>query len=150
MTTIFNKNTVDDIIQRIEKLSSNKNARWGKMNSYQMIKHCILSEQMYLGDTKYKRLFIGKLFGKMALKSMVKDDKPLKHNQPTHPKFKIQGNGGIEHLKSDWKDLVKKYLKRNDDEFENFVHPFFGKMTKDQLGISVYKHIDHHLRQFGV
>jgi len=149
MTTIFNQSTIDGIIQRIEKLSSNAQAKWGKMNTHQMVKHCILSEKMYLGDTKYKRLFIGKLFGKMALKSMVKDDKPLKQNQPTHPTFKTQGNGEIEHLKKDWINLVKEYSKRNDTSFGNFTHPFFGKMTKEQLGISVYKHIDHHLRQFG-
>lgn len=32
----------------------------------------------------------------------------------------------------------------------DFIHGLFGKMSKDQIGIFVCKHYDHHLRQFGV
>jgi hypothetical protein len=28
------------------------------------------------------------------------------------------------------------------------VHPFFGRMTPEQIGYMLYKHTDHHLRQF--
>jgi hypothetical protein len=29
-------------------------------------------------------------------------------------------------------------------------HSFFGKMTPEEWAILMYKHLDHHLRQFGV
>ena len=105
---------------------------------------------MYLGDVSYKRLFIGYIFGGMAKKAMLKDDAPLSHNSPTHPTFKTSGNGNIDQVKQDWMELLKQYNQRSSDAFQNFVHPFFGPMNKQELGVAVYKHTDHHLRQFGV
>jgi hypothetical protein len=150
MLTIFDRRTQDAILARIEKLSNNSQAEWGKMNVYQMIEYCILSENMYLQETLYKRLFIGKLFGRMALKGMLKNDAPLKKNEPTHPTFKTTGNGDIAEIKTTWSNLIHEYTHRSTSNFEGFVHPFFGSMTKEQIGQSVYKHTDHHLRQFGV
>ncbi len=149
MKTIFDLTTRQHLIERVETLSNNSNKEWGKMSIYQMIEHCVLSEEMYLGKTKYKRLFIGKLFGKGELKKMTKNTHDLKKNQPTHPTFKTTGNGDITPLKNKWIDLLTEY--GNDAiDFEHFEHPFFGKMSKEQIGISVYKHTDHHLRQFNV
>lgn len=95
---------------------------------------------------QYKRLFMGKLFGRMALNGILKDDKPMKKNQPTHPEFKIKGNGNFETEKAKWIDLLNGY---NGFSNTNFVHPFFGKMTKEEIGKYIFKHTDHHLRQFG-
>jgi hypothetical protein len=111
-----------------------------------MLKHCSMWEEMVLGKTMYKQSFIGKLFGKMALKGMLKDDSHVKKNMPTVPGFIITGTGDVEAEKAKWISLIKE-----EENFSNhnFVHPFFGKMTKEQIGCFAYKHIDHHLRQFG-
>ena len=93
-----------------------------------------------------KRAFIGKIFGRMALKSVLKDDKPLKRSTPTIPSLVIKeaiGNTALE--KTKWIDSIEQYANFSN---QNFVHVFFGKMTKEELGQLVYKHIDHHLRQF--
>ena len=83
----------------------------------------------------------------MALKDFLKDE-PFRRNVPTAPGFKIkEQNGNIVQLKGEWINLIKEYDHFNNNS--NFVHPFFGRMTKEQLGILAYKHIDHHLRQFG-
>ena len=150
MKSIFDASTVSNFSKRIDKLNNGQSAIWGKMSAYQMLRHCVLSEHMYLGDNSYNRLFIGKLFGKMALKSILKDDSPLKKNQPTHPEFKIVGEGDITPLQKDWKELLKRYLETPDKSFSGFIHPFFGPMSKEQIGQYVYKHTDHHLRQFGI
>jgi len=150
MKSIFEKNSVDILTNRIAKIESNSQRNWGKMTPFQMVKHCVLSEEMYLGMTKYKRLFIGRIFGKLALRSMVKDETPMKKNEPTHPSFKIKSNGDLEQEKEKWINLLYKYNNLDDVTFSSFIHPFFGKMDKGQIGIAVYKHTDHHLRQFGV
>ena len=90
MKTIFDKTTRDELISRINTLNENSKAQWGKMTVSQMLKHCIQWEEMALGKTIYKQSFIGKLFGKSALKDMIKDDGPLKKNMPTVPGFKIK------------------------------------------------------------
>jgi len=146
MKSIFDETTRLDLINRINTLNENSVAQWGKMNIHQMVKHCTLCDEMYLGKTKYKRNFIGLLFGKIALNKLMKNDKPKEMNSPTKSNFKnLLAIGDIEIEKSKWISIVKEYEFYSE---KKFVHWFYGKMTKDQIGISVYKHIDHHLRQF--
>lgn len=147
MHTIYDKPTVDRFLARIDKLTPQSKALWGKMDAYQMVKHCNLSEAMYQGKQQYDRLFIGRLFGKMVLKGILKNNDPMKKNQPTHPTFKITGSGDLEQQKQQWKEQLSSYANCSDLQF---VHPFFGSMTHEQIGQYVYKHTDHHLRQFGV
>jgi len=145
MKTIFDPATRKELIARISSLNENSTAQWGKMNVYQMVKHCIAFEEMALGKKKYKRTFLGYLFGKMALKNIV-NEKPLVRSTPTLPELRIkEDNGNVSDQKAKWIALIDEY-----DRFSNydFVHAFFGKMTKEQIGYMAYKHTDHHLRQF--
>ena len=114
------------------------------MNVSQMLKHCTKWDEMALGKKKYKQSFIGKLFGKRALKDMMKD-KPMKKNLPTVPSFKIKETANVEEDKMKWVKLMDEYNQFSND---NFIHPFFGAMTKEDIGLMAYKHADHHLRQF--
>jgi Protein of unknown function (DUF1569) len=146
MNTIFDKTTRDELICRINSLNENSTAQWGKMNVYQMIKHCRLWEEMMQNKQNLKRVFIGKIFGRMALKTVLKDDKALKRNTPTVPSLIIKEiTGETASEKAKWIANIEQYANFSNP---NFVHVFFGKMTKEQIGQMVYKHIDHHLRQF--
>ena len=148
MKTAFDQGTRDELINRINNLTEKSTAQWGKMTVYQMLKHCSLWEEMILGKKKYKQAFIGRIFGKMALKKMLKDDSPVDRGMPTMPGFKMTGiTGDVEAEKKKWIALMKEHTNVNNNEI---VHPFFGKMTKEQLGYMAYKHTDHHLRQFNV
>ena len=149
MKDIFDYQTIEELKTRVDQLNSNSQARWGKMNVYQMLKHCTENERLMLRQTTFKRLFIGRLFGQMALKSNIKDDAPLDKNSPTHPKLKFTGNGDIEQQKQAWMELLDAYPTMNAKDYATFIHPFFGKMNSEQVGRLAYKHIDHHLRQFG-
>jgi hypothetical protein len=144
MKTVLDKSTRDELIGRINTLNENSTPQWGKMNIYQMLRHCTMWEEMALGKKKYKQSFLGRLFGKMALKDMMKE-KPIGRNLPTVPEFKIKESGDVESEKNKWIALMKEHDNISAD---GFVHPFFGKVTKEQIGIMAYKHIDHHLRQF--
>ena len=146
MKSIFDKNTNSELIERVQTLKESDNAKWGKMDPYQMLKHCTLGEELFQGKKEYKRLFIGRLFGGIALKGIMKNELPMKKNQPTHPEFKISGTGDFNNEKEKWIGLLNDY---NGYSSSNFIHPFFGKMTNDEIGIFVYKHTDHHLKQFG-
>ena len=146
MKSVFDKITREDLVTRISALNENNKAQWGKMTLSQMIRHCILCEEMYQGKTTYKRAFIGRLFGKTGLKSLLKDESPIKRNSPTSPHFIIkETTGNIPSEKDKWISLIKEYDQYPNNDFE---HWFFGKMTKEQVGYFVYKHTDHHLRQF--
>jgi hypothetical protein len=150
MKTIFDKGTRGQLIDRIKRVNQNSKAGWGKMNVFQMLKHNTYWNGWILGkdDHTYKQIFMGKIFGKIALKKMIKDEKPFDKNIPTSDHFKVKElNGDLESEKLKWISLVCEYENYGNP---NFVHDFFGEMTKEQIGILVYKHTDHHLRQFGV
>jgi hypothetical protein len=144
MKSIFNKSTRGELKDRIQSLKENSTAQWGKMNISQMMRHCTKWDEMALGKTKYKQSFIGRLFGKIALKDMMKDE-PMKRNLPTVPSFKVKERINIAEEKIKWVKLLDEYEHYS---INGFVHPFFGMMTKEQTGWLAYKHIDHHLRQF--
>lgn len=148
MKTIFDETNRMELINRIGTVSENCRSQWGKMNVYQMLKHCIIWEEWMQGTNKpkYKQEFLGLLFGKMALTNMIKDDKPFKRNVPTSAQFQVkEKHGDIESDKKKWIALIVSY-----EQYANpgFVHDFFGKMTREQVGILAYKHTDHHLKQF--
>ncbi|MBL0743397.1 DinB family protein [Chryseolinea lacunae] len=146
MKTVFDKPTRDELIRRIDSLSENDTAQWGKMSVYQMAKHCALWEEMVMGTLPIKRAFIGYLFGRLALKQSLKDDKPMGHNAPTSPKLLVkERHGDLAAEKKKWKTLLEENAQ---SPARNFVHPFFGTITTEQLGYHAFKHIDHHLRQF--
>ena len=147
MKSVFDTATREELLQRINSLTMQNTAQWGKMNVFQMTKHCTLSDDMMLGKVKIKRVFIGKLIGRMILNKVLKDSSPFGKNSPTSPLLKTTSdNGDLEMQKKEWIGRIEQY-----GDFNNpgFVHPFFGPMTTEQIGKFVYKHTDHHLRQMG-
>lgn len=148
MKNIFDQSTRNEVIARINSLNNTSSAQWGKMNLFQMLRHCILWDDMVLQNKRYKRAFIGILLGKILLK-MELQDRPMRQNNPTIPELIIkETNGDIEAEKLRWISSVNKYAQYSLPDF-SFVHPYFGKMTREQIGLHAYKHCDHHLRQFG-
>jgi hypothetical protein len=148
MKTLFEPATRDELIKRINAIQPGGVAQWGKMNVYQMLSHCILWDEMILQNKKFKRPFIGLLLGKMMLRNELKDDRPMRKNNPTIPELIIkESDGDFEYSKIKWVSLINDYSRYAFPDF-SFTHPFFGKMTKEQIGYHAYKHTDHHLRQF--
>lgn len=146
MKTILDSTIRAELINRIQKVNETSTAQWGKMNVYQMLKHCTLWEEMMQGKRQVKRVWLGYLFGKMSLKSMISDERPLRRNISTLTILKIAAPpGDIKAERSKWIALIERY-----EYFSKpyALHPFFGKITRAQLGQLAYKHTDHHLRQF--
>jgi hypothetical protein len=147
MKSVLDQSDRQELIGRINLLNENSVAEWGQMNVYQMLKHCVLCEELYLGKRTEKRAFMGRIFGKIGLRNILREDKPFPKSAPTSPSFKVvEQTGDMESEKQRWIDLLEQYGNYSTD----FTHWFFGKMTKEQVGQFVYKHDDHHLRQFNV
>lgn len=99
------------------------------------------------GDIKIKHIWLGYLFGKIALKSLIGDDQPVKQSMPTFKELTIaEAHGDFERQKGNWINLLEGYQHPRSSKT---IHPFFGRMTPEQTGRLAYKHTDHHLRQFG-
>lgn len=150
MKSIFEQSTIDRFIERLQNLTPLSKSNWGKMTVYQMLKHCSENEKINLRDNTYKQLLPGRLFGRMVMNKIVKDEKPMSKNSPTHPSLKIKGEGDFETQRNELITLLKRYPASSKSELKNLIHPFFGKLKLNEWEIYIYKHMDHHLRQFGV
>lgn len=147
MKTIFDRTAREELMERISSLTQKNTPQWGKMNLYQMIKHCTVWNDWILGNGQhtYKQEFLGKIFGKITLKGLMKNDKPMGKNSPAGSFTIKEANGDIEQQKKIWLQQIAAYGSFSNPEF---IHDFFGKMKAEEIGVFVYKHMDHHLRQF--
>ena len=149
MKSIFNSTDNQDLIERINKLSPDSKALWGKMNVNQMLAHLQEPIRVAVGDLNLKQSLIGWLFGKWALKKLD-GEKAFDQNMPTASEFRIKHQPDFVAELPKVIALVSRYAKKGPSVITKMPHPFFGKMTIDQWDNLQWKHLDHHLRQFGV
>lgn len=148
MKSIFNQTDNQEIIERINQLSPESKAKWGKMNVTQMLAHCQQPIHVAFGTLKLKRGLLGVLFGKSFKEKMVKYS--FKKNLPTHPKFKVVSPEEFQKESNKLKAMVSRFANEGNSVIQNKTHPFFGSMTTDEWDVLHWKHLDHHLSQFGV
>ncbi len=144
---LFDTEVKEEIIQRIKKLTPESNALWGKMNVSQMLAHVQVPIAVSEGRQKLSRSFIGFIFGPFA-KKILYNDQPFRRNLPTDKRFVMIGEK--KEFEKEQKQLLEIVQNFKEENIVNTPHPFFGKLTKEQWSKGAWKHLDHHLRQFGV
>lgn len=143
---LFDPAVKQDIIGRINKLTPQSQRQWGKMDVAQMMAHCQMPLGVAVGNHKLKGSFFIKLIGPL-FKSQLYNDKSFKQNLPTDKSFKIADAKDFEKEKQ---NLIRMINDFSENIMSGEPHPFFGKLTKEQWSKGTWKHLDHHLRQFGV
>jgi len=149
MKNIHDSATEQELQNRLNQLKPDTQRQWGKMDVAQMMAHCSTALETNLGDRMIKQGLMGKIFGKMAKKSIV-GDKPFKKGLPTDPGFVIREPKNFEIEKQRLSALITRLSKSKQEAIAQNPHPFFGKMTPDEWNALNLKHLDHHFRQFGV
>jgi hypothetical protein len=149
MKNLFDKDTYTEIINRINALTSQTQRQWGKMEVAQMLAHCKEAFKVPLSDKKMPRMFIGLLLG-WAIKKKLYNEDPWKQNLPTAPNFIIKDSRDFEKEKQELITIINQFHNGGPGNVGQFPHPMFGTFTTEQWGMAMYKHLDHHLMQFGV
>lgn len=149
MKSLFDKPAYEEIVNRLENLNPDSQRQWGKMDVAQMLAHLQQAFKVPLSERPMPRMFLGRLIG-VFIKSKLYNDSPWSKGLPTAPEFIIKDTRNFEKEKQQLTELVSRFYKLGPDKVGNFPHPFFGSFSKEQWGKSMYKHLDHHLRQFGV
>jgi hypothetical protein len=150
MHSLFTTKVFEEINQRIKNLESNQSAIWGKMNPAQMLAHC--SKPLELALNKSNSIEKPPVLKKMILslfKKQMYNNKQWNKNLPTPKHFKVNDNKDFDLEKNILKSILLKFHQEK-DRINWGEHPMFGKFTPEQWGKMQYKHLDHHLRQFGV
>lgn len=147
LKNLFDANVKQNIIDRINKLSIHSKPQWGQMNVAQMMAHLQQPIGVAEGTHKLPRTLFARIVGPMV-KSIIYNDKPFKRNLPTDKSFVMTSyEKDFEKEKQTLINMINNFKEEN---IVNEVHPFFGKLTKEQWSKGTYKHLDHHLQQFGV
>jgi Protein of unknown function (DUF1569) len=148
MKNIFNEADYVAVVQRINNLTANSNGQWGKMNLTQMLEHCTLQLKRALsiapaakaeGPALY-RTVIGR---RMALYVVPW---PKGSATPSDMNMEINGVDVMDFEKERNQLLALLQQVRQNDNFG--AHLFFGPLNKKDWGRLIWKHLDHHLRQF--
>lgn len=148
MKTLFDPAVTSEITGRIEKLSPSSQALWGKMNVAQMLVHCTIAAEFACGDHAAKQMFIGKIFGQ-PFKAAFFNEKPFKRGLPTSPKFIVTNQPDFEKEKRRLLAIVERFSSNGPAGVTKYPHQWYGMLTPEQWSSGMYKHLDHHLRQFG-
>ena len=148
MPSIFQPADSAEMVKRIQFLRPDARAQWGKMQVGQMLAHCRNAMSVATGDLNLKRSLFGLLFGRMAKKSLMKPE-PFKRGLPTAPEFRITDARDFAAEQKKLVELVQRLTKGGPDGLTKEQHPFFGPMTGAEWDLLQWKHLDHHLRQFG-
>jgi hypothetical protein len=149
MKSLFNPVDSQEIIDRINRLDVDMKPLWGRMNVAQMLAHCQQPLKVAYGEAKGTQSFVGKLFGRLAKKQLL-SGKPMKRNLPTDKTFLIADSREFVKEKEQLIALVKKFQTGGPAILSKDPHPFFGKLTVEEWDQLSWKHLDHHLQQFGV
>jgi hypothetical protein len=142
---LFDPAVKQEIIARINTLTPATQRQWGKMDVSQMLAHCQKPLGVATGEHKLKGSFFIKLIGPLFRKQLY-NDKPFKRDLPTDRSFKI---GDARNFEKEKQQLIAMISSFSENTMSDEPHPFFGKLTKEEWSKGTWKHLDHHLQQFG-
>ncbi|TDE12785.1 DUF1569 domain-containing protein [Dyadobacter psychrotolerans] len=147
---IFTDEVSAAVISRIANLKPGTLPDWGKMNSAQMLAHCSVTYEMVYESKHPKPNFLMRFILKMFIKKTVTGDAPYKRNSQTAPAFVIKDDRNFDKEKSRLISYIIKTKDLGENHFDGKESLSFGVLNKDEWNTMFYKHLDHHLTQFGV
>ena len=150
MKTLFEKSTAEEVKARVAKLRPDCQRQWGKMDAAQAMAHCAAGLETAVGDLKLPRMFIGRLLGGFVKGKAIHNEEPLRRNSPTMKALVVADQRKLEVEQRKVTGLIDRFSTAGPKGCTTHPHTFFGSLTPDEWAILMYKHLDHHLRQFGV
>jgi hypothetical protein len=148
MKTLYNADDTAEIQQRLAGLTSDRQPLWGKMNVGQAMAHCAVGLESATGEREIPRQLIGRLLGRLVKPLALGNDKPMQRNSPTAHEFRIAGDRDFDVERAYLAALIDRFATAGPGGCTTCPHAFFGPMTPQEWAILMYKHLDHHLRQF--
>ncbi len=151
MKSLFDQQVHNEVLERINQLRSDSSRQWGKMSVGQMCAHCAAVLDTYSGTTAMpKPNIIVRLMAPM-IKKMVIGPKPYPKNTATMPSWKQKEETSLEEGRARLLESLETFTDPpRKAKILAWKHPLFGQLTQEEHGWAMYKHLDHHLSQFGV
>ncbi len=145
---LFEANVLSSSKERIGGLSADSEAHWGTMSAAQMLAHCAEVQEVMNGKPLQNTPFMSMLFSGMIRKQVV-GEKPYRRGARTHPQYVVSGRRDFDTERDRLLEALEKAFT-DPCSYSAVERTLMGKLTKEEFGWSAYKHLDHHLNQFGV
>ena len=145
--TYWDAATVAELHSRVDRLLPTSRASWGKMNPAQAMKHVTIAMQSALGETTVQP--VSSIFAYTPFKQLVIYAIPWPNNAKTVPEADSPPHGDLVQEKADLLAVMERFAKAGIG-FSFAPHPMFRGLSGKAWGVWAYRHLDHHLRQFGV
>jgi hypothetical protein len=150
MKNLFEAERVKEVKERLSQLTSHSERQWGKMNAAQALAHCSAGLEWAVGDRIPPRMFVGRLMGWIVKPLALRNDEPMRRNSPTSKDLVIHDQRDLGKERERLSGLIDRFAAAGPKGCTTHPHSFFGRLTPDEWATLMYKHLDHHLRQFGV
>jgi len=148
MKNLYEREALDEVIARINSLQPTAQRLWGKMDVGQMLAHCSAAMDMASGKNNPRRMLIGRLLGPFV-KPVYTNEKPFGQGNPTEKTLAVSDSRDFSQEQVRLKQCVREFHEGGEAKCTRHPHPFFGDLTPQEWSRGMYKHLDHHLRQFG-
>jgi hypothetical protein len=149
MKNLFDPAAAAEVKARLLKLRPESERQWGTMNPAQAVAHCCGGMQMALGETRPKRMMIGRLLGWLIKRLALGNNEPMRRNSPTVPEIVVADARELDTERQRLLGMIDRFTAAGPAGCTTYPHSFFGRLTPEQWAVLMYKHLDHHLRQFG-
>ena len=149
MNNLYEPGRSQEIKKRIGELTPASQRQWGTMTASQALAHCSAAMEMATGDKLLPRMFIGRLLGGLVKSKAIHSGEPLKRNTPTARDLVIKDDRVLVKEQERLCGLVDRFATAGPQGCTKHPHTFFGPLTPEEWATLMYKHLDHHLRQFG-
>jgi len=150
LPNIFTSAVSEGVIERINKLSSDSKPQWGKMNVAQMLAHCNVAYELVYQNKHKKPGFLMKLILTKLVKNKVVSEAPFPKSSRTAPEFLIVDEKDFGQERGRLINHIRQTVEHGEKYFDGKESVSFGKLTSTEWNNMFYKHLDHHLTQFGV
>lgn len=149
MPSLFLPADREAISARLSRLEPDTPRLWGRMAPAQMLAHCALGLEAVTGDRPMKQVWLGRILTPF-IRGLVLGERPWRRNGPTDPSFVVSDPRDLEVERIRLATLMDRMVRRGPEQAGQMTHAFFGRLSGDEWGRLMYKHLDHHLRQFGL
>lgn len=147
----FEPTVSSELIERINTLNPNSQRAWGTMDVAQMLAHCNVTYAIAFTPEQFQKPnFLMKLMLKSFVKKIVTNQEAYKPNGRTAPEFIITDVRDFDKEKALLISNIEKVQQLGSSFFEGKENLSFGKLSSQEWNTMFYKHLDHHLKQFGV
>ena len=150
MKNLFEAAMVEEVQGRLAQMRPESARLWGKMTPAQAVAHCSAGMEWAVGDTTPPRLLLGRIVGGVIKPKVLGDDAPMRRNSPTVKGLVVNDDRDLGKERERLRGLIDRFVVGGPGGCTVHPHSFFGRLTPQEWATLMYKHLDHHLRQFGV